>query len=138
MKRFVLISCVSKKLPYRAKAKDLYTSTLFKKNMEYAQTLNPENIFILSAKYGLLDLEQEIGPYNQTLKEMSSLERKTWANKVLEKLNKVANLKQDEIIFLAGKSYRQYLIPHITHYRIPLEKMGIGKQLKFLKEKTNE
>ena len=42
MKRIVLISCVSKKLPYKAKAKDLYNNTLFKLNYQYAKSLNPE------------------------------------------------------------------------------------------------
>jgi len=136
MKRFVLISCVSKKLQHRAKAKDMYISSWFKKSMNYAKTLGPDEIFILSAKYGLLELEQEIEPYNKTLRSMNSLERKTWASKVLNELSKVVNLKRDEIIFLAGKYYRQYLIPYITHYKIPLEKLGIGKQLKYLKEKN--
>ena len=106
--------------------------------MNYAKTLGPDEIFILSAKYGLLELEQEIEPYNKTLRSMNSLERKTWASKVLNELSKFVDLKRDEIIFLAGKHYRQYLIPYIVHYKIPLEKLGIGKQLKFLKEKNEQ
>jgi len=138
MKRVVLISCVSKKLPHKAKAKDLYTSTLFKLNMKYARALNPDKIFILSAKHGLLNLEQEIEPYNQALNNLKDKEIKIWAEKVLKELKKAANLEQDEIIFLAGEKYRRYLIPHIENYKIPLKSLGIGKQLKFLKEKSNE
>lgn len=37
LKKIVLISCVSKKQPHRAKAKDLYISLLFRKNMAYAK-----------------------------------------------------------------------------------------------------
>jgi hypothetical protein len=55
MKRVVLISCVSKKLPHAALAKDLYVSALFQFCLGYARTLEPDNIFILSAKYGLVD-----------------------------------------------------------------------------------
>ncbi len=66
-KRIVLISCVSQKLPQRAKVKDLYISTLFKFNLKYAEKLKPDDIFVLSAKHGLLPLEKEIEPYNETL-----------------------------------------------------------------------
>jgi hypothetical protein len=37
---------------------------LFKLNSRYANKLNPDGIYILSAKYGLLNLEQEIDPAN--------------------------------------------------------------------------
>lgn len=138
MKKIVLVSCVSKKLPYKAKAKELYTSPLFKLSMEYAVSLNPDYIFILSAKYGLLNLEKEIEPYNETLNKKTEKEIKFWADKVLDKLGQIANLKQDEVIFLAGEKYRKYLIPQIVNYKVPLKNLGIGEQLKFLKEKTNE
>ena len=59
-KKIILISCVSQKLSHRAKAKDLYISTLFTLNRKYAEKLNPDKIFVLSAKHGLLDMEQEI------------------------------------------------------------------------------
>jgi hypothetical protein len=45
----VLISCVSQKLEHRAKAKDLYVSTLFRYNLQYAMSMNADRIFILSA-----------------------------------------------------------------------------------------
>lgn len=52
-KKIGLISCVSKKLNCKTKAKDLYTSPLFKYSLAYARKLNPDKIYILSAKYGL-------------------------------------------------------------------------------------
>jgi len=136
MTKIILISCVSRKLDRRSKAKDLYISALFRYNLKYARLLNPDKIFILSAKYGLLDLEKEIEPYNITLNNLSSMEIKEWANKVLKELKVQADIKKDEFIFLAGNNYRKYLIPQITNYRIPMQGLGIGKQLKFLKEKT--
>ena len=67
MAKIVLISCVSKKLSHKSKAQELYISPLFRKNIQYAKSLNPDKIFILSAKYGLIKLEEEIEPYNKTL-----------------------------------------------------------------------
>lgn len=132
MRRIILISCVSQKLPYKARARRLYISPLFKKNLAFAQRLNPDAIFILSAKYGLVDLDQEIEPYELTLNTMSADQIKAWAFRVLAQLSERADLRQDHFIFLAGQKYRKYLLPKIKSYEIPLEGLPIGKQLQFL------
>jgi len=132
MKKIVLISCVSQTRTYRSKAKDLYISALFKKNLAYARRLNPDAIYVLSAKYGVLDLETEIDPYNLTLNTMSAGEIKIWADRVLQQLKQVANLPDDHFIFLAGMKYRKYLLPHLRSFEIPLEGLTIGKQLQAL------
>ncbi len=136
MKRIVLISCVSKKCSKKCKARDLYISPLFKYNLQYAQTFNPERILILSAKYGVVGLTEEIEPYEQTLNKMPDKEIKLWANSVIKELESVSDLKNDEFIFLAGERYRKYLLPFIAHYQIPLRGLGIGKQLGFLKNNS--
>jgi len=133
MKRIALISCVSKKLPRRAKARDLYTSTLFKLSYQYAKSLNPDKIFILSAKYGLLNPEQEIEPYNETLNLKSTKEIKQWAQKVLTDLKKKTDISNDKFIFLAGNNYRKFLTPYMKNYEVPLKGLPIGKQLSKLK-----
>jgi cytoplasmic iron level regulating protein YaaA (DUF328/UPF0246 family) len=119
MRKIVLISCVSKKLSCKAKAEDLYTSPLFKYSLEYAKSLRPDSIFILSAEYGLLPLDKEIEPYNKSLNKMPEKEIKKWADNVTRQLEEQVDLQNDEIIFLAGKKYRNYLIPHIKNYKIP-------------------
>lgn len=137
MKKVVLISCVSKKLPYKSKAQDLYISPLFKLNLKYARSLNPDNIFILSAKYGLVDLEEKIEPYDKTLNTMPVEEIKSWANNIIEKLKNLINLDEDRVIFLAGEKYRRYLLPYIKNYEIPLKGLTIGRQLQSLTEKLS-
>lgn len=132
--KIVLISCASKKLARRAKAKDLYCSPMFKLCLKYAALFNPRKTFILSAKYGLLNLEQHIDPYNTTLNSMKNEEVKQWAEKVISQLKIKVNLEKDEFIILAGEKYRKFLIPSIKNYSIPMKSLGIGKQLKFLKE----
>jgi len=131
--RIVLISCVSQKLPQRAKAEDLYVSTLFKFNLKYAAKLKPNGIFILSAKYGLLALDHEIEPYEQTLNKMRSSEIKQWASRVLEQIKQVCSIDETEFIFLAGEKYRKYLLPYIKNSEIPFEGLRIGEQLQKLK-----
>jgi len=53
-------------------------------------------------------------------------------------LGKIANLQNDIFIFFAGKKYREYILPHIKYYKIPLNGLRIGEQLKFLKNKLEQ
>lgn len=111
-------------------------STLFKLNLKYAISLSPNEIYVLSAKHGLLELEREIEPYEQTLNNMRAAETKEWANNVLQQLRSVTSLEEAEFIFLAGEKYRKYLLPHIKNAVVPLERLRIGEQLQRLKDLT--
>lgn len=115
----------------------MYVSTLFKLNLEYAGKLQPDAIFILSAKHGFLSLEEEIEPYEQTLNTMHASEIKQWAGQVLEQIKDICSLEETEFIFLAGDKYRKYLLPHIVHVQVPLQGLRIGEQLRRLKELTS-
>jgi cytoplasmic iron level regulating protein YaaA (DUF328/UPF0246 family) len=137
MNRIVLISCVSTKLDTKAKAKDLYISPLFKMNYAYAKSLAPSAIYILSAKYGLVDPETTIDPYDETLNTMKSGQVKDWAIDVIDQMEGKINFQKDEIIFLAGERYRKFLMPLCRNAKVPLEGLGIGKQLGWLKKKLN-
>jgi len=132
MKKIILIACASQKRSRKSKASDLYVSPLFIKSLAYAKRLNPDKIFILSAKYGLLDLNTEIEPYNLTLNTMSTKEIKDWSIKVIEQLKEISNLQEDKFIFLAGKNYRKYIEPELSYFEAPMENMRIGEQLHFL------
>ncbi len=134
MRTVVLVPCAAKKVPYKAKAEDLYASPLFKLNLRYAHSLDPDALFILSAKHGLVGLGEELEPYDLTLNEMRSEEVKRWAESVLRQLGDVADLQKDRFVFLTGERYRKYLLPHTPNHEVPLRGLGIGKQMKFLKE----
>jgi len=136
MKKVVLISCVSKKENKVCSAEKMYISPLYKMNLKYAKLFNPDEIFILSAKYGLLELNIEIEPYNETLNDKGKREVEEWAEEVYKKLLEKFNIKNTLFIFLAGEKYRKYLLPKLNHYEIPMNGLTIGKQLQFLKEKT--
>lgn len=132
-KKIALISCASKKLAEPAPAEELYTSPLFKSSLAYARSLNPDAVYVLSAKHGLLPLTETIPPYEETLNTKNAGEVKLWADMVAEQLWRVSDPGKDEFIFLAGEQYRKYLAPRMQHVRVPLKNMGIGKQLQFLK-----
>ena len=133
MKKIVLISCVSKKLAHPASAEHLYTSALFRLNLFYTRKLGPDAIYILSAKYGLLELGEVIEPYDVTLKDMRSRQVEEWAAGVLDQLRDKADLARDHFVFLAGDKYRRHLIPHLASYEVPLKGLTIGRQLQRLR-----
>ncbi len=140
-KQIVLIPCGSKKLALSAKAKDLYTGELFKRNLEYAYKLKPYTIYILSAKHGLLALEQVIAPYEKTLNKMPISERRAWASRVIKQMKeKGIAIKQDKFTFLAGQKYREFLVPEMNKndIEIPLEGLKIGEQLQRLKKLVSQ
>ena len=148
MKRIVLISCVSKKGINRAKAKDLYKSTLFKYSLAYANSLHPDKIYILSALHHLLELETEIEPYDVTLcnvpknkrkaglKVLNPEEKKAWGDIVIEQLSNQADIKNDHFIILAGQEYIKPIAEHLSHIELPLNGLGQGNRVKFLKNNS--
>lgn len=147
MKKIVLISCASRKLKTRAKAKDIYISPLFRGSWAYAKKLNPDKIYILSALHKLLDPEQEIDPYdvtlsyvspdarrrNPNLRVLSKVEVEIWGCDVIEQLSNIADLENDCFIVLAGQSYIEPIRSSLINIEEPFERLTQGERLKFLK-----
>ena len=145
MSKIVLIACVSQKLNKKAKAKDLYTSQLFKYSLAYAHSLNPDKIFILSALHHLLDLEMEIEPYNVTLSNIPKSKRKEglivlsqaekieWSKKVVKMLSEQTDLQYDQFILLAGQEYIKPIKPYIKNLDDRLHGLRQGERVKYLK-----
>jgi len=138
LKKIVLISCVSKKLAHPASAQDLYVSPLFRLNLQYARKLQPDAIYILSAKHGLLDLDTEVEPYNLTLNDMATPQVQAWAEQVLEQIKQRADLGKDHFVFLAGLKYRKFLVARLASHEVPMQGLTIGRQLQFLSERVHE
>lgn len=127
---------MKKKQPFRCRAKDLYISDLFSKARAYAEAADGSWL-ILSAEYGLLSPEECVAPYERTLNKMSKRERDAWAQKVLSQIEaKIPSIKR--AVFLAGKRYRENLVCPLrargVEVCIPMEGLGIGKQLRWLKQ----
>jgi hypothetical protein len=138
MATIALISCVSQKLPYAAPAGELYTSTLFTLNLQYAKLRQPDAIYVLSAKYGLLPLDRVIEPYDLTLNTMSARQAREWAQKVFAQLSAATDVESDHFIWLAGMKYRQHLIDRLPSSEVPLEGLTIGRQLQRLQQEIAE
>jgi len=109
-----LVSCTKSKRSYPCKAYEMYSpSNLFKKAYRYA-TRRYDKVVILSAKYGLLFPNDEIEPYELTLKSVSTKERRQWSNKVFKQMKERLRLNMiKRAFFHTGKEYREYLIPQL-------------------------
>lgn len=131
----IFISCVKNKNDHPCDARDMYVSDLFKKSLVYATKMtDPTNVYILSAKYGLLELNEHIEPYELTLNTMNKKQRKEWASKVLTQCKDKSISFDEETIFLCGKKYREFLMNEFKNSSAPLAHMGIGEQLAFYKK----
>lgn len=141
-----LISCTKKKQNYSCRAEEMYqTSKLFRESFNYAlsKVNNKESqIFILSAKYYLLALSENIEPYDKTLKNMGKCEKNQWGKCVYEKMKKRFDLDNTRFIFLAGNDYINPLLPFLKDIKwlnpIPQEFRAIGKRIKWLKQNGNK
>lgn len=133
-----LVSCVSLKREEPTAARDLYISTLFQKARRHVEASRCP-WFILSAEHGLVVPDQVIAPYDKTLNTMKMTDRRAWSERVLIQLGKaVPDLVK--VVFLAGKRYREFLVPHLKEHgveiSIPMEGLGIGEQLRWLTQNT--
>ena len=132
-----LVSCTNKKAPSPRKAKNLYISPWFGKAKTYVESTN-QRWFILSAKYGLVDPNSTINPYDKSMNSMPKKKRMEWAEDVLSTLwPHITDI--DTIFILAGQRYREFLIPKLHDYEdvdicVPLEGLRIGEQLRWLNE----
>lgn len=135
----VFLSCTKRKKDVRCKASDMYSeSDLFSKSYEYAMSLKPDRIYILSAKHYLLPLDEEISPYNETLNDFTSEERKAWAEEVLKQM-KIAHIDFNaKTYFFCGQNYMEFLEEHFKNCESVFAGKGIGETMHWLDSKLGK
>jgi cytoplasmic iron level regulating protein YaaA (DUF328/UPF0246 family) len=87
-------------------------SPLFRESYRLAEQ-DGGPIAILSAKYGLLPPDQEIEPYELSLRDLGDADRQAWGARVLQQLDALTGGHVREIVFLAGRDYRDVLTPYL-------------------------
>ena len=142
MANIVLLSCTKSKLDKPAPAKDMYSpSPMFQKTKAYGETLKPDKMFILSAKYGLLPMDKQIEPYDLTLKTMKKDEKDKWGAMVKQQMSKVGvNPQSDKFTFLTGSEYMKPLEEFIPEGNIekPMEGKRMGERLSWLNSQVQK
>jgi hypothetical protein len=138
----IFLSCTKEKADKRCKAKDMYMpSSLYSKSYEYAKSLNPDKMYILSAKHHLLPLNKEIEPYNETLNDATVDERKAWAEETYKQM-KAAHIDFNaKTYFFCGENYLEFLKDYFPNSESVYDGKAIGEIMHWLDgklKKTNE
>lgn len=140
MADIALISCTKSKRSSPSPAALLYTSALFNKSLLYSQT-TAQRTYILSAKHGLLNLDDTIDPYELSIKSLNAAERTDWTSKVAERLKQVITAK-DTVHLLTGRDYYVPLLDCFKQIRctltFPLGNLSLGNRVSRLKEENQE
>lgn len=130
--KIALVSCSKKKQTYPCQAKGLYSaSQLFSLSYRYAEML-AEKVYILSAKYGLVERTQVLAPYNLNLGDLPENRQMDWANYVLGQMRQRFDLQHDTFIILAGQNYYRNLLPHLANWELPLGNLQLEARIEFL------
>jgi len=131
----VLISCSSMKLttPGRHRVRDLYTSPLFRKSVQWAEAQG-RPWAVLSAKHGLLKPEAEVETYNVQLAELNEQELNDWTDDVDEAMRDYFP-GVESVTVLAGKRYVDAL-PYWIDTDLPLKHYGTGERLQWLTDEV--
>lgn len=147
-----IVGCSKSKAGKKCKAKDLYTGQLFVAAKNFLEAKG-ETWRIVSARYGLLDPESEVSPYDKTIDSMNFWEKVRWGDHCRDCIQRVGPSK---VIILASKEYASWLIgrpgnpagepnkhmikdwPFLSCVEFPLLGLGIGMQKKYLKGLSNE
>ena len=140
MAKIVLLSCTKSKMDHRVPTQELYSaSPMFRKTLEYGKALNPDKMYILSAKHFLVPLDKKLEPYDKTLKEMPKDEKEEWGKVTIQQMkDEGLNLDKDKFIFLTGSEYLKPFIGHIKHIENPMEGLRLGQRLGWLNKQLNK
>jgi hypothetical protein len=138
--RIAIVGCGKTKdpRPGALPARERYTSPLFRKSLELAER-TADRVYIASAKYELLYLDDLVETYEETLDGRSRVFREAWGDRVIMQLvarHRVAQLAESAVCIYAGAHYADPLkralrlanIPWAT----PLGNLTIGPRLREL------
>lgn len=119
MASLYLVACSKRKASSACAAQDLYRGDLFRAARAYVESRSAPWL-ILSAKYGLLEPQTPIAPYDFSLRQLTPLQRFNWATYTLNQLNRYAP-EGTTLVFLAGALYRDPLLERLATWECPIE-----------------
>ena len=130
--RIVLVGCSQTKAPAAAPARDLFVGPLFRKARLYAERSGAP-WYVLSAKFGLLDPDEVVSPYDVYLGNCSVQYRSAWGGWVVAQLAEREQLSGAVVEVHAGRTYCAPLEKALAEAGVRLEQplagLSQGKQL---------
>jgi len=124
-RKVALVSCTRRKKPYGCSARELYSeSERFIDALAFVEAPGNgyDQTYIVSARYGLVDLEQQLAPYDCDLLEFPEEEQTCWAAYITQLLQ-WKDVGQDcKVVVHADDLYSKLLIKALTDKGITAEK----------------
>lgn len=117
--RVALVGCGKAKAPSARRARLLYTGSLFRAAVRYAEQ-RCDAWVILSAKRGLLGPDDITEPYELRLSELAPQEQAAWAALVVRELRARYAGVAVEYIGLAGSEYMGVLVAEMRRQGLPI------------------
>ena len=134
----LLVGCVKSKAPEARPARELYTSPLFEKRRDFAESSGVPWV-VLSAEYGAVDPDEVIEPYDRYLEDQSAAYKQEWAQEVIEQLDALYGPLDGKVFELhASRAYGDPIEPLLrargaTLLR-PLDGLLFGQHLHWYSE----
>lgn len=139
----VFLSCSKSKLDRPAPARELYTGTLFRLALRYAEEgRGVTEIYVFSAKYGVVPIGKKIAPYSLVMNNsglakevgagMTFAQRKEWYEKVIPEVESICLGKKP--IYLCNSSYRKGM----PQGEVPMQGLTFWKCLRWLSNQLKE
>lgn len=113
----------------------VYNNPLAQARVRYAREalhLRDEQIFFISPRYGLIDLDARIHPGDEDIRLMSDEKKAQWAHRVRRELRQKF-MTLGRIVFLGGVNYQTPLVDMLRGVRliveIPCQGMDVRQQI---------
>ncbi|MFD5565561.1 DUF6884 domain-containing protein [Kitasatospora griseola] len=122
----VVIPCSGRKLPVAAAAGEIYTGSLHTHARRTANALTASGgtVLVLSARYGLLTLDQQIEPYEHTWADPGHVS----VEQLQQQAEQLGLTRAAEVVLLTPGAYTQRALAVWPDARTPLAHLGIGRQ----------
>lgn len=131
--KVALLACSKRKAGSPKAVRFFYLGSTFTKSIIYCKP-RFDRVLVLSAKYGLLELDQIIEPYDLTLRDMDPEARSAWAKKVRIQMRQKGLLGPGVILtYLTGMLYSEGL----PEGKYPWHGLTMGQRLQWLNKKNS-
>jgi len=100
----VCIACCATKRARRSPARELYASRLFQTSVRWAEAQGLPWV-VLSAKHGIVEPDQELDPYDESLASMTPAQRREWGARIRQELANRYGVATFFVV-LGGEHYR--------------------------------
>ncbi|MFF0290755.1 DUF6884 domain-containing protein [Streptomyces sp. NPDC005262] len=122
----VVIPCGSRKLGRRARAADMYVGSYHRACRKTADALQSDRLLILSARHGLLDLDDVIDPYDTPHGAADAVTDQV----LLQQATLRDIVRLDPVVALGGARHVSLVRTIWPHARAPLTgTRGMGEQM---------